>query len=183
MKRVHPLGSTSLFHSKLPGRLWYFMSFWPDGGARRKVNSKFHKNLATSRLPTICFEVCFPLRALRVEPQPDCMRTYVCCSSPPPRIHGGTSRWWWHLPGRLHCEEIEPALSRHHPLLHDVCDGQSGRHLYLSHPLPQRAHGRCHSIIPVRSDGETPTEPVQRPVWQAKPAAPWKQVGNVYVGA
>lgn len=82
----------------------------------------------------------------------------------PLRIHGGTSRRWWHIPGWLHCEEIELALSRHHPFLHDVCNGEPTHHLHLSYPLPQRAHGWCHSTIPVQSDGEARTGPVQTSV-------------------
>lgn len=68
------------------------------------------------------------------------------------RIYGGTSRRWGHLLGWLHCKEVEPAVSRYHPLLHDVCHGQSARHLHLCHPLPQCAHGWCHSALPVWSE-------------------------------
>lgn len=104
----------------------------------------------------------------------------LCFCSPLPRIYGGTGRRGGHFLGWLHCKEVEPALSWYHPLLYDVCDGQSACHLHISHPLPQCAHGWCHGALPVWSEIKTPAGLIQTRVWQSQQTEPKKQVGCVY---
>lgn len=72
------------------------------------------------------------------------------------RLHGGTRWRGWHLPGWLHCEEAEPTLSWHHPLLHALCPSEPCGRVRLSPALPQLAYGWSDHTIPEQPSKQQP---------------------------
>lgn len=65
-----------------------------------------------------------------------------------PRLHGGTCWRGRHLPGWLHCEEAEPPLPWHHPLLYALCPDEPCGRLRLLPTLPQCTYGWSDHTIP-----------------------------------